>query len=146
MFRYCSLPDSQLFLEIFPNCCLSELSNWIETVKVHRIDMITFLISSGFSGCSNIITTAPKAHNAEIDTSFRIREDCIWAAFQAGLVDIAQVLQSAGGDLGWMEAASLDLPSLNSISRGCVVTQPAFIAIFKCNTSAIDTSLCIGCV
>ncbi|KAJ1330474.1 hypothetical protein BSLG_009392 [Batrachochytrium salamandrivorans] len=124
MFRYCSLPDSQLFLEIFPNCCLSELSNWIETVKVHRIDMITFLISSGFSGCSNIITTAPKAHNAEIDTSFRIREDCIWAAFQAGLVDIAQVLQSAGGDLGWMEAASLDLPSLNSILEDASSLSP----------------------
>ncbi|KAJ8323088.1 hypothetical protein QVD99_007245 [Batrachochytrium dendrobatidis] len=129
MFRYCSFSDLKLFQAIFPSYYISEFSTWVESVKVHRIEMITFLLSSGFSGSKSDASAKKQslqdtqnlkvgepAKAVERVTPFYIRNDCIWAAFQSGLIEIAQVLQSAGGNLGWMEELSQEnqQPSLET--------------------------------
>ncbi|KAI8926056.1 hypothetical protein BC831DRAFT_247802 [Entophlyctis helioformis] len=107
LYRYCSLPNSALFVALFPFYQLSELPDWAEAIKVHRIDTISYLIESG---------TRRAATQGGGSSVFHIRDDCIWAAFQAGNVEIAQILQSAGGNVGWMESTGVAAPQLSGIA------------------------------
>ncbi|KAL2914154.1 hypothetical protein HK105_206412 [Polyrhizophydium stewartii] len=104
LYRYCATPDAKMFAALFPQYHPSELESWTEAVKVHRVDMITFLIASG---------------RAVSGDAFKIRDDCIWAAFQAGFVDIAQVLRAAGGEFAWMEETNANA------GRGAMEPQAA---------------------
>eukprot|EP00842_Homolaphlyctis_polyrhiza_P003413 jgi/Hompol1/4072/HPOL_000903-RA len=89
VFRYCSTPNSTLFIVLFPQFHESEMDQWLDAVRLHRTDAVQYLLKSG--------STQPR---------FAIGEECVWAAFQNGFVELFPLLQSAGGNFSWMESLS----------------------------------------
>ena len=92
LYRYCAITDLRLFSLVHPNRHPTELKgNPKEIMKVDHIDTVSSIIRCGYEYSQ--------------DGNFSIRDSCIWAAFEAGNMEIAQVLQQLGANIEWMESS-----------------------------------------
>jgi hypothetical protein len=86
--RYCTCSDEDLFANLFPSMNSVEISEFMESVTLHRISMLAHLFEQASQLCGG---------------NYKVPEDIVWAAFESGNSNVAKALEKAGGYVAWMD-------------------------------------------
>ncbi|KAJ3127553.1 hypothetical protein HK101_005563, partial [Irineochytrium annulatum] len=132
LLRYCQIPTNRLAPQLGLDVVTTPASTWETAANRHRLSATSFLVEAG---------------PTPLYLRSHVGEEALWAAFRAGHVEVARLIELSGARLGWMESSASDgvrTPRLPPISADTLAPLGSTLATFMPPPAAMALFSALG--